>query len=176
MSRERERAVELRLLDELLAEFPVGSALELDPEGDRVLQQTRARISRVCRVPAHPDGTDAAYPGERFDLVTALGLLTASPGQRDLVLTWARRRLRHNGRLVVSARAHPPVLPDTSRWIPRQPELRLGPDEAEDLLADAGFLLLHVTHTAAARRWRPGSAGSFLVVATPGPVPATRPA
>lgn len=173
MTRGRERAVELRLLDELLAEFPAASALELDPEGDRVLEHTRARIARVCRVPADPDRTDAARPGERFDLVTALGLLTASPGQREVVLTWARQRLRHNGRLVVSARSHGAEHPDTSRWIPRYRDARLGPEEAEDLLADAGFVLVDVTSTTGGRRWSPAPAG-FLVIATPGPLPSAR--
>lgn len=168
MPSQLERPAELQLLDDLLAQHPVTNALELDPEGRRLLEQAQPRIPRVCRVPADPGRKDAPYPGERFDLVTAFGLLTVPEGQRDITLTWARQRLREHGRLVVSARPrHRDELPDTSRWVPRHHRAeRFGPDEAEDVLADAGFVVEHVEPTTTPRPWTVGQAGALLAVAT----------
>lgn len=167
MSTELESAAELRLLDDLLGQHPATNALELDPEDRRLLEQAQPRIPRICRVPADPERTFAPYPGERFDLILALGVLTAPEGQRDLTLAWVRERLRERGRLVVSARARRLEVPDTSRWVPRHHLTdRFGPDEAEDLLTDAGFVVEHVEQTSPARPWSSGQSGSFLVVAT----------
>ncbi len=168
MSTQVECPAELRLLDDLLAQHPVTNALELDPEGRRLLEQATPRIPRVCRVPADPGRKDAPYPGERFDLITARGLLTVPEGQRDVTLTWARQRLREHGRLVVSARPrHRDELPNTSRWVPRHHRAaRFGPDEAEDVLADAGFVVEHVEPITVPRPWSPSEGSAFLVVAT----------
>lgn len=180
-----------RLLDDLLDRFPAENALELDLEGHRFLDPVKHRIPRLCRVPATPGADDAGVPGERFDLVVVPGLLDAGPGQLDLVLEWARHRLRRRGRLVVTARANGQGLRGALRRARHTGPPLLGPDQAEDLLADAGFLVediagygylpyrrnadellvprlrARIEHNAVARRWDPRHAASFLVVATP---------
>lgn len=188
---ELEVLMQRRLLDDLLDRFPAENALELDLEGHRFLDPVMHRIERLCRVPASPGAEDAALPGERFDLVVVPGLLDAGPGQLDLVLDWTRQRLRRRGRLVVSARANGQGVRGTLRRARHTGPPQLGPDQAEDLLADAGFLVediagygylpyrrnaeelvaprlrARIEHNAVARRWDPRHASRFLVVATP---------
>lgn len=132
------------MLDRVLAAFPAESALELDPQAHRFLDHAADRIPRICRVPASPGRADAARPNERFALISALGLLDEPRYQRDLLLEWAHRRLGYQGRLLVSSQGGRQGLRASYRRIRLRQGRQLGPDQAEDLLADAGFQLLEM--------------------------------
>lgn len=160
---EAEPALEQEALDELLRRHPVENALELDVCGRRFLDHAVDRIPRICRVPASTGGEDAPQPLERFALVTALGLLDEDDDHRDRCLSWATGRIAHRGRLLVSAHGCRPGLRDTYRRLRLRQRPLLGPDGAEDLLADAGFL---VEHLEVDSRWDPLAAPALVVVAT----------
>lgn len=150
------------MLDRVLDAAPAASALELDREGNRFLDYAADRIPRICRVPASPGRADAARPNERFELVSALGLLDEPHYQREFLLQWAHQRLGYRGRLLVSSRGGRQGVRDAYRRLRLHQGRLLGPDEAEDLLADAGFQVLEID---VAHRWGRLGTPALVVVA-----------